>query len=159
MITEWLASSAQVIIAIGGIGAGCWAIYAYSQARKLEAARWQKQIFDDFFLSGKFDRVREALEFDYDSGLGRVIELTVRAGGDPLKTGERALLLELDNFLNLIEYVLYLEQDKGQIGSGDREALLGYWLEVIADAEHASLRDYVSQFGYERVARIVRTDG
>jgi hypothetical protein len=156
VITEWLASIAQVTIAIGGIGAGCWAVYAYTQARRLEAARWQKHIFDDFFLSGKFDRVREALEFGYADGLGRVIELTLRDGGVQLKTGDRALLLELDNFLNLIEYVLYLEQDKGQISSADRVALLGYWLDVVADPTHASLRSYVARFGYERVAELVR---
>ena len=77
---------------------------------------------------------------------GRDAEL----GGD-----DRKILIELDNFLNLVEYVLYLEE-KGQIDSADRDALLQYWTELLQDADRSALRYYLSGYGYERVAKLAK---
>jgi hypothetical protein len=106
-IKEWAGALAPYIAFFTAF----WAILTYRRAKKVEVARLQKQIFDDLFLSGKFDRIREALDWDYSKKIGPVLR-TLRAEPGQVAPADRNTLTELDNFLNLIEYVLYLEQDK-----------------------------------------------
>jgi hypothetical protein len=134
-----------------------WAIITYSRAKKVEVARLQKQIFDDLHLSGKFDRVREALDFDYASVVEPAIDRVMTGGASATKE-DRALLLELDNFLNLIEYVLFLEQDTKLLNSTDRLALLSYWVCWMRKPEHQRLRDYLEKFDYERLSKCLGSE-
>jgi gamma-glutamylcyclotransferase (GGCT)/AIG2-like uncharacterized protein YtfP len=159
MSPDWIGAIANAVLALGAVGTGIWATWTYHQAKQADAARWQKQIFDDLFLSGKFEEIREALELDFDRRLGRAIELCMQDCDRHLPPKDRKLLFHLDNFLNLIEYVLYLEQDRHQIGESDREALLGYWLNVLKDSRRSSLRYYAAHYGYERIAALTGTSG
>lgn len=145
---------ADVALAVGTIGAAIWAAYTFRKSKELEAARWQKQIFDSLFLSGKFDAIREALDRDFDRGLARKIELSVQGRDDQIIDADRKLLTELDNFLNLLEYMLYLEQDQKQIDENDRNALFGYWITLFRSPPYATVRHYASNFDYERVAAL-----
>ncbi|MBV8686402.1 MAG: hypothetical protein JOZ90_06565 [Alphaproteobacteria bacterium] len=133
-----------------------WAILTYRRAKKVEVARLQKQIFDDVYLSGRFGRIRHALDLDFQAKIVPILVRIKEGREGELGQEERALLLELDDFLNLIEYVLYLEQDKKLITAHDREALLAYWIELVGDTEHAALRDYLA-YGYERLAKCVKS--
>jgi len=155
MDSDVLTAFATAGLALGTCGAALWAAYTYKQSKGLEAARWQAQIFDRLFLTGKFDSIRDALDRDFDRGLARKIELSVQGYDSHLSEGDRKLLLELDNFLNLLEYLLYLEQDRGQIDANDRDALFGYWIELFKSPGYSAIRHYASHYGYERVAKLI----
>lgn len=127
-----------------------WAILTYRRAKKVEVARLQKQIFDDLYLSGKFTVVRELLDLDYEKKVAPILRHALRDEDEQLSKEDRSILIELDNFLNLIEYVLYLEADKKLITPGDRKALLAYWIEIVGRG--TDMRDYLSRYGYERLA-------
>ena len=144
-VREWAAALVPYV----AVFTAAWAIYTYRRAKKVEVARLQKQIFDDLFLSGKFNAIREALDWDYSEKIGPVLELLETASGE-IGQADRTLLTELDNFLNLIEYVLYLEQDKKLLTAADRKALLGYWIDVVG--REPELRAYVATYNYERLA-------
>jgi hypothetical protein len=131
-----------------------WAILTYSRAKKIEVARLQKQIFDDVYLSGKFGAIRHALDLDFDSRIAPLLANIARGEEANIGKEDRELLLELDNFLNLMEYVLYLEQDKKLISADDRQALLAYWIGLIGDEAHRPMRDYLG-YGYERLQRCI----
>ncbi len=144
-IREWAGALAPYVAFFTAF----WAILTYRRAKKVEVARLQKQIFDDLFLSGKFDAIREALDWDYAKKIGPVLR-TLRAEPDQVAPCDRTILTELDNFLNLIEYVLYLEQDKKLLTAADRKALLAYWMQAVG--REPELCDYVSAYNYERLA-------
>jgi hypothetical protein len=143
-IKEW----AGALVPYVAVFTAAWAIYTYRRAKKVEVARLQKQIFDDLFLSGKFNQIREALDWDYAKKIGPVLKLLE---GDPeaVSQADRTLLTEMDNFLNLIEYVLYLEQDKKLLTAADRKALLAYWIDAVG--REPELRAYVATYNYERL--------
>ena len=153
-IIDWMAKNPDVILAFGALVAGGWAAWTYGQSKKAEAARWQKQIFDDLFLSGHFDAIRDKLEFEYDEGLARIVELSMQNRDSELSATDRKLLLQLDNFLNLVEYILYLEQDRHQIRTSDRRALLDYWTGLIRNPSRSAIRFYASHYGYERISKL-----
>jgi hypothetical protein len=144
-IKEWAGALAPYVAFFTAF----WAILTYRRAKKVEVARLQKQIFDDLFLSGKFDAIREALDWDYAKKVAPVLRMLEV---DPAQVDDagRDLLTELDNFLNLIEYVLYLEQDKGLLTAEDRKALLAYWIGTVR--REPELCAYVSLYNYERLA-------
>ena len=71
----------------------------------------------------------------------------------PVPKEDRSLLLELDSFLNLFEYVLYLEQDKNLLTPKDREALLGYWIRWMRVPGRQRLRDYLRNFDYQKLTK------
>ena len=144
-IKEWAGAVAPYIAFFTAL----WAIFIYRRAKKVEVARLQKQIFDDLYLGGKFNAIREALDWDYAKKIGPVLR-TFRTEPGQVSQTDRATLTELDNFLNLIEYVLYLEQDKKLLTAADRKALLAYWMQVVGD--QPELRTYVSDYNYERLA-------
>ena len=153
--TDVVAAFSSAALALGTCGAAMWAAFTYYKSRELEAARWQKQIFDSLFLSGKFDTVRLALDHDFDKALARKIELSAQDYDDLLAADDRKLLLELDNFLNLLEYLLYLEQDRKQVDANDRHAIFGYWIDLFKSPPYAAIRHYASHYGYERVAALI----
>lgn len=148
-IKEW----AGALIPYLAVFTAGWAIYTYRRAKKVGVARLQKQIFDDLHLSGKFDRIREALDFDYSSRVAKALDRAMNAESVTIPKEDRALLLDLDNFLNLIEYVLFLEQDAKLLTSADRLALLSYWISWMREPERRDLRDYIERFDYERLAK------
>lgn len=151
-VREWAGALAPYV----AIFTALWAILTYRRAKKVEVARLQKQIFDDLYLSGKFTLIREMLDLDYQKRIAPLLRLALRDEDERLTKADRNVLSELDNFLNLIEYVLYLEADKRLITAGDRKALLAYWIEAVGRG--TELRDYVSRYGYERLAKCLSAE-
>ena len=148
-IKEWAGALAPYV----AFFAAFWAIHTYRRAKKVEVARLQNQIFDDLYLSGKFDGVREMLDFDYAERVEPVLVRVLDRSDAPVPKEDRALLLNLDSFLNLFEFVLYLEQDKKLLTSEDRNALLGYWTGWMGEPRHQRLRDYLREFDYEKLTK------
>jgi gamma-glutamylcyclotransferase (GGCT)/AIG2-like uncharacterized protein YtfP len=69
----------------------------------------------------------------------------------PISTAEMDLLEKLDDLLNYFEHVLYLEGEK-LIAKRDRQAVLEYWFDLMAEDDRAGLRRYAARWGFERVA-------
>lgn len=152
---DWIAAFGNLMMAAGTVTAAFWAVYSFRQSKRAEAARWVKELFGEFFFNSDFDEVRDLIEFVYEHQLKPVLLAMLLGRALPdFSVEERRLLKELDNFLNYLEYVLYLES-MGHIETDDREAIFNYWTGVLADEDHALVRLYCSQYGYERVAALV----
>ncbi|MGY6550935.1 MAG: gamma-glutamylcyclotransferase family protein [Erythrobacter sp.] len=152
---EWIAAFGNLMMAAGTVTAAFWAVYSFRQSKRAEAARWVKELFGEFFFNSNFDEVRDLIEFGYERQLKPVLLAMLLGRALPdFSAEERRLLRELDNFLNYLEYVLYLES-MGHIETDDREAIFNYWTGVLADDDHALVRLYCRQYGYERVAALV----
>jgi gamma-glutamylcyclotransferase (GGCT)/AIG2-like uncharacterized protein YtfP len=152
---EWLTAFAELTMAAGTVTAALWAVYSFRQAKTAEAARWVKDLFAEFFFNPSFDEIRDLLEFGYQSRLKPILQVALLGRYLQISSDEdRRLVKELDNFLNYLEYVLYLEA-MGRIDPTDRKAIFDYWTGLLADADHALIRLYCSEFGYERVAALV----
>lgn len=152
---EWVHAFGNLMMAAGTVTAAFWAVYSFRQSKRAEAARWVKELFAEFFFNPAFDEVRDLIEFGYEHQLKPVLHAMLLGRALPHFTlEERRLLKELDNFLNYLEYVLYLES-MGHIETADREAIFNYWTGVLADDDHAAVRLYCRQYGYERVAELI----
>lgn len=148
---DWYALG-QMLLGVGAIFAGMWALYNYHRTRRYEAARWLQGVFKDFYLSERFKDVRELLEYNYPERAGPLLERRITDRHVPITTDEMHLLQDVDNLLNYFEHVLYLENE-GHLSQKDRQAVFEYWFDVMSAPERASLRRYVSRFGFERVAK------
>jgi hypothetical protein len=99
--------------------------------RRADAARWLQQFFSDFHLDDEFKEIRTALEYDYDSVVGPLVERRITDRGVPLSEDDRRLLLELDTLLNYFEHVLYLEAE-GHLNTRDRQRSTNNWFEIMS---------------------------
>ncbi len=152
---SWVSAAADLAMAVGTVFAATWAVVSYRSAKKSEKSRWMKELFSEFFFNNNFDEIRDLLEFGYQSKLEPLLYQAALGRYNQIDTPEeRRLIKELDNFLNYMEYVLYLE-DNGQIGRSDVDVTFGYWISVLADDQHAFVRHYCENFGYERVFELV----
>lgn len=154
---DWSAFG-NVLLGIGALAAGAWALFNYQLARRATAASWLQGVFRDFYLSDRFVGIRATLEYDYVSDAGPLLERRVTDRDVPLTDSDRDLLFELDTLLNYFEHVLYLENE-GQLRTLDRQAVFEYWFDVMCEPERGGLRLYVQRFGFERVADVLKADG
>jgi gamma-glutamylcyclotransferase (GGCT)/AIG2-like uncharacterized protein YtfP len=151
----WLSAGADLLMAIGTVTTALWAVTSYRSAKRAEKSRWMKELFSEFFFNNNFDEVRDLIEFGYKTKLEPLLYQASLGRYDEIDTTEeRRLIKEIDNFLNYLEYVLYL-RDNRQIGAEDVEVTFGYWIGVLADSKHAVLRHYCENFGYERVFALI----
>ena len=154
MLREWAAALLPYL----GLFTAFWAIHTYRRGKKVEVARLQKQIFDDLYLSGKFEDIRILLDMDYAAAVEPLLRKALPESTAVIEAEERKTLIKLDNFLNLVEYVLYLEQDAKLIKEKDRRALLSYWLNAMRAPDKAVLQQYISKYDYERLAACVTSE-
>lgn len=131
--------------------AGIWTLFNYYRNRRADAARWLQQLFSDFHLDGQFKEIRTALEYDYDSVVGPLVERRITDRGVPLSEEDRRLLLQLDTLLNYFEHVLYLEAER-HLNTKDRQRCTNNWFEIMSSDHMAGLRRYAGRFGFKRVA-------
>jgi gamma-glutamylcyclotransferase (GGCT)/AIG2-like uncharacterized protein YtfP len=148
----------SMLLGVGAVLGGFWALYNYHRTRRYEAARWLQGVFKDFYLSERFKEVRELLEYGYPERTGPLLERRITDRHVPITTEEMRLLGELDNLLNYFEHVLYLEQER-HISLKDRQAVFEYWFDIMGAPERASLRRYVARFGFERLAKALSAEG
>jgi gamma-glutamylcyclotransferase (GGCT)/AIG2-like uncharacterized protein YtfP len=150
--TQGWSALGSMLLGVGAVLGGLWALYNYHRTRRYEAARWLQGVFKDFYLSGRFDEVRELLEYGYPERAGPLLERRITDRHVPITAEETGLLLELANLLNHFEHVLYLEQER-HLSLKDRQAVFEYWFDIMNAPERAALRRYVARFGFERLAK------
>lgn len=153
---EWDAL-AQVLLAIGAMSAAGWATFTYWKGKRAEAARWAIEVFRDFYRDPNMSRARELIEYDFESVAGPLLELRVLDRQISLTDDERSQLQDIDLVLNFLEQLLYLE-DEGHFLARDRQVFFEYWFERLALPEHAALRRYLRNCGYERCSEFLKLD-
>ena len=155
-VAEWNAEQwsafANVLLAAAAITAGAWAVYNFRKSRRLEAAKWLKELFSEFYIDDTFSNVRALFEYHYDDTLGPLIERRITDRDVPVSAEETQLLRELDTLLNYFEHLLYLE-DENHLSTKDREAVFEYWFDLMSESPCGGLRRYAARFGFERLAR------
>lgn len=148
---EWSAI-AQMLIGLGVVAGGCWALFNHRHAQRQEAVRWLHGVFKDFYLGARFDGVRHLLEYDSPYPAGPLLERRIHDRSSPVTVEEMELLQALDTLLAYFEHILYLEE-RGQISPTDRASVCGYWFDIMSHPDRPSLLRYVRHFGWARVRR------
>jgi len=146
---DWQALG-SMLLGVGAISTGLWAVFNYRQTRQYGAATWLQGVYKDFYLADTFAPIRQVLEYHYAETAGPLLSRRILDREIPPTEDEEVLLRELDTLLNYFEYVLYLE-DKQQLSNRDRLAVFEYWFDLLKEPECASLRRYAARFRFERV--------
>jgi gamma-glutamylcyclotransferase (GGCT)/AIG2-like uncharacterized protein YtfP len=144
----------HMLLGIGAVIGGGWAIYNYRQSRRYEAATWLQGVYKDFYRADTLTTVRQVLEYHYAETAGPLLSQRILDREVPTTDTEEVLLRELDTLLNYFEHVLYLE-DEHRLSQKDRQAVFEYWFNLMKQPEYASLRRYAARFSFERVARVL----
>lgn len=145
---EWVTASGTVLL---GLVAGAWTLFNFRRNRRVEAARWVREIFRDFYLDDRYDEIKRAMEYDYGSALDPLLTRRLRSPERRVDTSDVELLGQLDMFLNYFEHLLYLEGE-GHVAQRDQQAVFRYWFALMAAPERAALREYADEFKFRRVA-------
>lgn len=148
---EWSAIG-QMLIAIGVVFGGGWALFNHRHTQRQAAVRWLHGVFKDFYLGGRFDDVRHFLEYDHPHAAGPLLERRIADRRSPVSDRDRELLQALDTLLTYFEHILYLEEKK-QISSEDCTSVFAYWFEIMGSPDRPSLVRYTEYFGWARVTR------
>ncbi len=119
----------QMMLGVGALVGGAWALFNYQRSRRFEAARWLQGVFRDFYLSDRFKDVRELLEYNYPERTSPLLERRITDRHVPITIEEMNLLRDLDTLLNYFEHILYLENE-GQLSRKDRRAVFDYWFDI-----------------------------
>jgi hypothetical protein len=127
-----------------------WGLILYNRQRRLEQARWQRELFKDIYLNEKSYDARHKLEYAYTDDLAPILQKRLTNRDIPLKDDEIKLIVQLDNFLNVFENTLYYAKKKLVYGS-DLDAILYYWFEIMKSPERGLLRRYLIDFGFRRI--------
>jgi hypothetical protein len=155
-LSKWTAAQwsalGNMLVGIGALAAGVWAIFNYYKTRHNEASKWLNALFSEFYIKDTFGRIRVLLEYHYRDILGPLIERRITDRHVAITEDEIQILFELDTLLNYFEHVLYLEEER-HLKKYDRQALLEYWFNLMADPSYGGLRRYVARFGFEQIAR------
>jgi hypothetical protein len=153
-LQDW-AEIGQIVLALGVVAGGAWAVYSHWRTQRREAARLLHGALREFYLGGKFDRVRRLVEYDYVDALGPLLDRRVDDRRSAVTEEEKHLLQDLDALLTYFEHILYLEEER-QITRKDRQSVFRYWFDTVGHRDRASLLRYVQHFGWTRVTRALR---
>ncbi len=151
---DWSALG-TMLLGLGAIFAGLWALFNYHKNRRAEAAQWLQAVFRDFYLGYRFQHIKLMMEYEYTEKLAPLLERRLTDRAVPVTAAERKLLDQLDMLLNYFEYVIYLERE-GHFKRRDRQAVFEYWFDLLAADERAAARRYVASFGFERVTSALK---
>lgn len=134
LVTDIVANVAIVV-------AGSWALFTYIQARKIERARWLKDLFEKFYEKQELKEVRDTIDRQHPSEIQRFVEK------EPA---------EFTDYLNFFEFVGYL-LEQGQVTKGEIIGLFDYYLRSLKN--EPLIRSYIKdkQHGYEKLEALIET--
>jgi hypothetical protein len=151
-MAAWVQAFPQWAIFIALLVGGIWALVTARRVRRMEAARWLHQMNQDFYKHEKFNSIRIDFDQRFSGTVGRVLQMQIFKGAEMLSEPDQHYALEIDNYLNYFENLLYLVECR-HLTSRDLEAMYAYWLSLFALGENSVVRVYAATFGYERIAR------
>jgi hypothetical protein len=147
---DWSAFG-QVLLGVGAVVAGVWAVYIYGKSRRLEAARWLHGFFLTFYTHPELIAARNTLTYEFASSTAELLELRINDRDVTLNDAEQEQLRLADLILNYFEEIIYLEEE-GHLSRRDRDLFFDYWLALVRKPDRAALRRYAARCGYEYVA-------
>ena len=154
--SEWaafgavLAAFASIVLAIGAVATAAQAVYLYKASKRIEAAHWLQEMFEQFYLSDNFLASRTLLQYEYLDKVAPLIERRLTDRDVPRTSEQTVILNEVDKLLNYFEWILYLEQND-HLDKDDRMALFRYWFDLMKDPEKGALRRYCATWDWERL--------
>lgn len=148
---EKLQLVSQICFNIGAGFAGVWAVFQYVKTRRSNAVKWTQQLFEDFYILDHFNDGRNLLEYEYFEKVVPLLRMRVVDRDMSLTIEQRDRLADLDKLLNYFEHLLYLEQS-ALINKKDRKVFFEYWFGLLSEPDKGSLRRYLKNCGYERLA-------
>ncbi len=155
VVARFVGAFAQVILAVGALIGGVWAVITYSRNRRFQAANWLKDLFKDVYLNDYFNKARSRIEYNFMEEVAPVLQKRITNRSIPTNEREQNLLLEIDNFLNMFEVILYLRGNR-QIKRSDMFSVFRYWFyDLIKREEHALLRSYILEFHFKSISDYV----
>jgi len=130
-----------VVSAVFGVFAALLAVWTYRNNSTRERAQWAVQLYEKFYESDQYRRMREAL--DCASNTREVSDLV---------GSERA---DFTDYLNFFELMAYLAESK-QLSKGDILALFDYYLRCLK--RHDVVMRYIEneQKGFERLSALLK---
>jgi hypothetical protein len=153
MTCEWCGDIGPLLSGIGTLivaEAAVPAVAGIRRARRLEAARWIDGLFRDLYLDGNYGGIRARIEYRF-ADLGPLLERRITNRELAVTEEETQLLGEVDKLLKHLEFALFLERNS-LLRRSDRDALLGYWFEVLREPERSAIRRYADHFSWTRLA-------
>jgi hypothetical protein len=148
-----LGAAGQLLSGLGAAVIAWMAILARANYRRqvsLEQMKWLQQLYDSFYNSDRYKRVRQLIDFD-DAGtllqLLRKSDITSRE----LRPAERDQIDQFSDYLNFFEWVGYLVKDR-QITFKHVNTMFKYYLvRLIQVDKNQELRKYIKSHGYEEL--------
>ncbi len=152
MLIQILQVISQLMIGIGGPAAAFWAVYNYRKKRRTDAARWVKQLYEQFYREAELIKGRELFEYDYEKELRYLFEIRVTDRDIELDDRLRERLRLADRVLNFFEQIVYLE-DEGNFTERDRCVFFEYWFDLLGEPAKSGLHRYLARCGYEHMTK------
>ncbi|WP_088346381.1 MULTISPECIES: gamma-glutamylcyclotransferase family protein [Rhodomicrobium] len=151
-LLEIVRSIAAISLILSAIVGGIWALWLYTRQKRLERAKWQRQLFKDVYLNAKSSDARNQLEYFFTEKMAPVLQKRLTNKEITLRDTEVTTLVQLDNFLNIFEHTLYLKE-QGFLSDSDLDALFYYWFDVMRSPERGLLRRYLMDFGFKKITK------
>lgn len=134
-------SVAQIIAALGTLVAAIYALWIYRRNSRLERSRWASTLYEKFYETGHYKKMRELLDVPADAD--HINEIVIREEPD------------FTDYLNFFEYVAILTRS-GQLRDENVRDLFGYYLDCLK--RHERVRKYIGNptNGYEKLDQFLR---
>lgn len=130
-----------VLGAAFGVVAAAVATWTYHKNSARQRAQWAVQLYEKFYESDRYRKMRDALDCESDSA--EISELVSSEGP------------EFTDYLNFFELMAYLSESK-QVSRTDILALFDYYLRCMK--RHPAVMSYIEneQKGFERLGALLR---
>ena len=134
--------------------AAIWRHQDKNQSTVALSASWADKRYDDLYLSGRFDNIKNIVEYRYDEVLSKLISKRLSSSRYNISDEEISILNQLDGFLNIFENICHLTNAK-QMLAADAHALDDYWLRLFDRDDRGELRQYIRdpRFSYDRLSQ------
>jgi gamma-glutamylcyclotransferase (GGCT)/AIG2-like uncharacterized protein YtfP len=158
---ESLSHLAQIITFFAILIGGIWAFYNFTRSRRLKAAEWVHDLFQQFQLKEEFSKGKLYIRYEYSEIAEPVLAKMIIHGDNSLKKNhkedkdQRTQALQIDRALNILEHVLYLKSEK-HITEGECDTYFGFWFRLINRSNMGILRRYLVNFNYNLLAKYTK---
>ncbi|MEW6511743.1 MAG: hypothetical protein AB1428_12390 [Bacteroidota bacterium] len=136
-LEEWK-SATDILANLAILVAGVWGLYTYSKAKKLDRAKWLKDLYEKFYEKPDLKVVRNTIDEGDESKINKYV------------TREPS---EFTDYLNFFEFIGHLREQK-QISNEEVIGLFDYYLRSL---KKPVVLKYVQDksHGYEKLASLL----
>ncbi len=159
---EYLTGAGTVGLVAGALYAAAAALREYQRERnadqqrvQLEKAKWLSDLYQSFYETGSYKKIRRKIDF------GDVEDILKLIGKDAephvqFSEADRELFDEFTDYLNLFEFVSYLST-LNQLDAEDIKALFAYYLQRLVEVDtDGRIRRYLADNGYGNLSRLLK---